>query len=619
MQDKTFVFFSRTSAIKDNQQEAPVERVKKYIDAEIAYKKVIAERLLKGKQDEIWEIILSNTVHLYDRPLQIQSRLQNGELIQSAKKEFTTKTIDDIKDCTRLKNSAEKDSTDYLYLNIYFQYSIGLIDIETTATKKNIQRLLNNLYKKTDAKRLLRDITKDINTKNIKSPIMASTHLKKEMLAILKTEISPSCLRFLEDVEINCVSDKYACCLSAEADARLRKNKLVNQLTKTLPNSESQKLIDEYFAAQDALSQDSLVFGHMILNDSYLKIFERMKVLYQLEDKMTDFLHNLEKSKHEAKAQLVTQSLELVTPVEITELPTVDLDDSQHTQTLATVLNTANDVLDSNTTTQEAEIPQLTPRLPDDSSSIPTAGIQQSIADSIVFTETLELQTASAPLETNNCANAEEDEAETTSVYTTIYAPSKHKKSKKEEDGRPKAVLSKAEYGMEEKEEGEEDEAETASIYTTIYAPLKHKKSKRQEAAQPEKPQENTLNLNKDHLDTFMKVFGLIPYDSINLRALVNLTLEFGGVIKKTGANRCRIEMKNIYAFILAPIEEVAPSTTATVTMHGGGHRSTRSQNHDRNKAPDYLIEQFREAFTRAGFTPANLGLENSANYVSSL
>ena len=44
--------------------------------------------------------------------------------------------------------------------------------------------------------------------------------------------------------------------------------------------------------------------------------------------------------------------------------------------------------------------------------------------------------------------------------------------------------------------------------------------------------------------------------------------------------------------------------------MHGGGHRSTRSQNQDADKAPDYLINQFRAAFNRAGYTPDNLGLD---------
>ncbi|CDZ76489.1 hypothetical protein BN59_00758 [Legionella massiliensis] len=103
-------------------------------------------------------------------------------------------------------------------------------------------------------------------------------------------------------------------------------------------------------------------------------------------------------------------------------------------------------------------------------------------------------------------------------------------------------------------------------------------------------------------------------YDTINLRALVNLTLNFGGVIKKTSSNRCRIEIQNIYAFICVPEEALARAcNTATVVMHGGGHRSTRSQNNDRENAPDYLIEQFKDAFTRAGFTQVNLGLNGPA------
>ena len=103
---------------------------------------------------------------------------------------------------------------------------------------------------------------------------------------------------------------------------------------------------------------------------------------------------------------------------------------------------------------------------------------------------------------------------------------------------------------------------------------------------------------------------AFLPYETINLRALVKLTLNFGGEIETTGANRCRMKIKNIYAFIAVPQEALEKAcNSATVTMHGGGHRATRSQNHDRGNAPDYLVEQFKDAFTRAGFTPVNMGL----------
>lgn len=128
------------------------------------------------------------------------------------------------------------------------------------------------------------------------------------------------------------------------------------------------------------------------------------------------------------------------------------------------------------------------------------------------------------------------------------------------------------------------------------------------------KTQSNILNLNKDHEDTLKKTFNLIDYDYIKLRALVNLAVALGATIKTTGANRCRIEMKNIYAHLLINETDITQSLEnktkcdkATVTMHGGGHRSTRSQNNDSDKAPQYLVDQFRAAFTRAGYTPENL------------
>lgn len=140
-------------------------------------------------------------------------------------------------------------------------------------------------------------------------------------------------------------------------------------------------------------------------------------------------------------------------------------------------------------------------------------------------------------------------------------------------------------------------------------------KKNKKEPVQP-KAKHNVLNLKKEHQNTLLEVFDLLPYDYIKLRALVNLTQALGGTMKTSGANRCRIELKNIYAHVLMDGTELTQThnnenvcNKATVTMHGGGHRSTRSQNNDADKAPDYLIKQFRAAFIRAGFTPENLGL----------
>jgi|GEM_PF-4744221 len=123
--------------------------------------------------------------------------------------------------------------------------------------------------------------------------------------------------------------------------------------------------------------------------------------------------------------------------------------------------------------------------------------------------------------------------------------------------------------------------------------------------------QTNILSLKGEVKDTFLQLFGLMPYDSMSLRSLVNLTYQFKGKMTTTGNNRCRIELENIYAYVTTPKEALTRAcSTSTVTMHGGGHRSKKSLNNDRDKAPDYLVNQFKNAFIRAGLTPANLGLD---------
>lgn len=176
---------------------------------------------------------------------------------------------------------------------------------------------------------------------------------------------------------------------------------------------------------------------------------------------------------------------------------------------------------------------------------------------------------------------------------------------------------------LKEKENGKDEEvlAPEDSYSVTDYSIFANK-DKRKQQQQPEKPpiKRNVLNLNKDQQKTLRELFDIEKYESINLRALVNLAVALKATFHTTGANRCRIEMKTIYAHILVPEQALEKAcNSATVTMHGGGHRSSKSQNHDRDKAPGYLIDQFKAAFTRAGYTPANLGLDDVIiQYISS-
>lgn len=116
-----------------------------------------------------------------------------------------------------------------------------------------------------------------------------------------------------------------------------------------------------------------------------------------------------------------------------------------------------------------------------------------------------------------------------------------------------------------------------------------------------------------DHHVTFLKVFGKIEYESISLRELINLVLALNGTIETTGANRCRIEIGGIYAYCLMSGESVKElpqnqCQKATITFHGSAQKQKKSQQQD--GAPHYLVEQFKAAFERVGFTPDSLCYE---------
>lgn len=173
------------------------------------------------------------------------------------------------------------------------------------------------------------------------------------------------------------------------------------------------------------------------------------------------------------------------------------------------------------------------------------------------------------------------------------------------------------EIAEEKKNEAIEDDPKEEVYVENDYRFFANKTKQPQSKPQEKKIElaRNLLNLNKDQRDTVLQVFDLMKYTSIKLRALVSLAYAFKATFETTGANRCRIEMKNIYAHILVPRQALEKAcNSATVTMHGGGHRGSKSQNCDSENAPNYLIDQFKAAFIRAGYTPINLGLDNETN-----
>ena len=136
----------------------------------------------------------------------------------------------------------------------------------------------------------------------------------------------------------------------------------------------------------------------------------------------------------------------------------------------------------------------------------------------------------------------------------------------------------------------------------------------KQASQETESLKKNILNLKEEHQMTLKAVFD-DQCKTWPLRALVNLVRALGGEIKATASNRCRIEIKNIYAHLLMPSEDLLPlssqlSQKATVTWHGSA-----KQKKNKRGAPAYLIAQFRAALERVGYTPKTLGLDQKTDH----
>lgn len=545
-------FFSEAETLLANHKASPVERTQKYLDAEYAYKKLLVEKLLDKSiaQNELMEIFFSQWIDICAMPLKLHKKFQEEKFIQDLKEMGKKRILDELKDCQRLINSAKQDDVDYIYLNIFFQCRMEQIEVDSSLTKKNVKKILAYLYQERDVKKPFKKMMKSIHSRDKNAPAMAGIHFKEKILAILEPEISAECVQFLHDMKVDIVENTYAIVVDSEADKRIYGLREIKPLEQCLPNMEAQNLINAFKLAVQALDQGLIVHGQGSINTRYILYFDLMKKLYAVERQIHAFLAEFKKQEQEAQDKIAaTVSTSIVS--DKVGIRAVEV--SLHIDSIPEV---------------EASLPIETAALSKEKGCLPLAE------------ETMPVGAAAPKLQSME------------NVPTEIP------------DGKEKD-----EEAEEKKEEKEED---VEQVYTTFFQSFASKDKKRKQPISLQ-PQSNVLDLKKEHLDTYLKVFGLKTYDSINLRALVNLTTQvFGGVIKKSGANRCRIKMKNIYAFILAPqeaLENVAK--TATVTMHGGGHRSVASQNNDREKAPDYLIHQFRSAFERAGFTPVHLGLEH--------
>ncbi|WP_131793495.1 hypothetical protein [Legionella brunensis] len=579
MLKRNIAFFQdNTQNANQETQESSLDKVKKHLDAQIEYNRFLMERLLRGKSEDIFEIVASMFLDLSEVPRSI--KLPPSNILEELKKEFITHIVADLKEYQRLKDCANKGTNlDYLYLSIHFTCKNWLLGVQNTQPKK-LELLLSHLYSGNDLKKKVKEILYRIHTKSLKSPLMAEIFNLSEILSILEPEVSHDCLRFKDDIQI--IQDKDMTVISITEEAMSGKSKKIIQfLDKNPSNLEFLSLVEKWIEANNKLKTAEVSSN---LNDSYLVTFERMKIKYQVEDEINRFLQEAAARQKDSK---IAETLEA--PKDVGENQSEIGLSSQPSKSRKKVRERGNHPV--------------------------KMGKQEAILQS----------------EKTSVERLEEIEKPLKSSYSMKEAVIEPPKDQLEQDMLPQlpssshvetihfnsTTVQEADISITslKHEEDEEKLNENVETYTyvqdyTLFA--KKNDARQQQQKDDKKPKRNVLNLNKEQQETYLKVFDLMPYESINLRALVNLTQALGGTLKTTGANRCRIELKNIYAHLLVPEEALAKACDkATVTMHGGGHRSKSSQNNDREKAPDYLISQFKAAFIRAGYTPINLGLNS--------
>ncbi len=576
------MFMTTKNTFFANSEDSSLEEIRKIIDAEVAYNRLLEKKLHQGKDEEVFEIFASMFIELSEIPPLI--KLPSASVLRDLKQKLLDQIATDLENYERLNACTEsKDVTpDKLYLAINLVYQNSLIDL-TSITRKKLEGILSFLYAGKELSKKVKEVFSRINTKNLKSPYMAELHSVAEMLNLLKPKISPECIRYLDDVEISKNDKNLMFVLKEENDKRFNK-KVQNFLAQDPTNKEFLSLKKNNEDAIKALPADEETND---VHAGYLTLFEKIKVKYRTEE---DIINFIEKAKQDAKNNVKAVTLQTVPALlEEPKQPLASLPVSAE----VIVADTKNQFENEKQSSQTSKEPQNFPSSPVEApQSIPVPLLSEREEGKQELSQTLVEQHEQLlifPVVTNN--NNNQKEITLTAESESLSAVSKSDLEVEQEDNREKT-------------------SEEFSYAANDYL-LFNKTKKEQQKPTAVKTKYNVLDLNKEQRDTLLQLFDLMPYDNIKLRALVNLTQALGGTLKTTGSNRCRMEIKNIYAHLLVPEQALSKvCNKATITMHGGGHSAKRSNNNDRENAPDYLIDQFKAAFVRAGYTPINLGLE---------
>lgn len=571
-----------------DQTEKPVlpirlEKVKKIIDAQCEFNQLLAKQILTDNNKFV-RILAS----FYIKDLSIinfDKVLEKAppSSIQMLKQGLARGTLNDLRDYRLLRNIFQNESdlenvdVEHLYFSVFLMYRMVTMDLQATPLGI-MKRALSffgieeNKIKKLAKKELAARLTHKADNSSI-------TDIKclEEILALLSPFVSHEFEDFLQNIQVE--SDKGSNYFSFSSEFLVKNNHLVDQckkLSSLMTEDHNYKINDlgyqhivlshfmDYLKAYDAILNVVSSGLDTTCKSIICKFFKDYKLFYQLEQTVRQEIKDLIQNYNTDQQVLDQKSFPR---------------NKKHNLALEKKKETQEASLDIKDIKGDVE-DQLQDQLP----ALIGKEEQQKMKEFISENDT----------ETSDKFVSEKND----------IPPVRKNVEIKVDPSIP------TENNDNNADTNLNSEKKSATVF------FKSKKEKRKNTSEKtNEPLSAVLSrkypLNKEQQETFLDLFsaGTIP---LGLRDLINLAQACGGTLTKTGANRCRIELENIYAHLLIDsksLEAATTQNTVTITLHGGGHRQHRSQNHDRGEAPSYLVEQFKSAFTRAGITPSAFGM----------
>ncbi|MGQ3890059.1 hypothetical protein ACQUW5_13640 [Legionella sp. CNM-1927-20] len=566
------LFFSANSISSEGKEASFLEEIRRINEALLQYNRNLYTQLRKSKiKEEIFEIICAMYCNLSQLP-EVR-KVPDNKIFEEVKAAVLQGLREDVARYTQYKIYLERNQIDELYLSM--RLTAQFIRTQSQSSNTNtVEYLFSFFY---TGKELKKKVRQACNGKHI-SPVMAEYLELQKTIKLLEPLVSSACLKFEE--EVKCVDAQIVengrireAGRIDTGNIKLEKSKTYKRARKYLEENphpsnpiyiQLKSLIEKY---KECLTSKESQQGNPSkdLHDNYIALFNRIKPKYALEAEIDSLLKMAVEEKTIA--------------VQVAE----DKSHLRHSKQAEHGLIHQHSEL----TIGQTQSTTSTATLEDK-----TSGTNLTVVSEFASGEVMEVR----------------EQKEEASMAENADAGIEDKSPEEEEEEVVEERIE--ELGLAKSEQTGDNLIGKDKFYTSYSKQTqKHNTTKK---VLPE-TKYNVLNLKEEHQETLKKVFDLLEYKTMSLRELVSLAFALGGKLTSTGANRCRLEIENIYAHLLVDREsiEVASAnlaSTATVTWHGGGHRSTRSQNSAKG-VPNYLIEQFRSAFERAGYTPKNLGL----------